>query len=171
MPYQQMTCQQCSAPFRGRIRSDKPPSKFCSRACRDEARRTGVTLTCRQCGGSFYRKNYQREWSQERGPFCGMQCYGSWQREHTRGEASPTWGKESNPSGRSSGRWERNRLAALARDGHRCVECGTTAPLHVHHVVPWEAGQADPHALDNLVTLCVLHHRREHARLAREHAA
>ena len=165
MPTVQMECQRCQASFQGRIRADKPDPKYCSRACRDEVRRTGVMLTCRQCGQEFYRKRYQENWSQERGPFCGMPCYGAWQRANIEGPSSPSWGVEPNPNGRGSHRWLRNRLAALERDGHRCVECGVSAPLHVHHVVPWEAGQEDPHALGNLVTLCAGHHRAAHRAL------
>jgi hypothetical protein len=157
-------CQQCGGQGMGEVRPNRQP-KYCSRACRDEARRTGVTLTCRQCGQGFYRKRYQETWSQERGPFCSMPCYGAWQSEHLVGPESPTWGQETNPSGRGSHRWMRQRAKALARDGHRCVRCQSTEHLHVHHVVPWEPGQPDPHALDNLETLCALHHRRVHRAL------
>lgn len=162
MPTMDLTCQQCSARFRARQRSDKP-RRYCSMACRDAAQTTRVTLTCRQCCRSFERKAYQRDWSQERGPFCGMACYGSWQREHTAGEANPNWAPHS--PARYAGEWERNRLAALERDQHRCVECRSTRYLHVHHVVPWGAGQEDPHALDNLATLCARHHRSAHRAL------
>ena len=158
-------CQQCGQTFGAMdYRASRPP-KFCSRTCRDDARRTKVELTCRQCGQTFLRKAYQEDWSQERGPFCSMPCYGRWQRMNTQGPASPTWGMETNPSGRGSHRWVRNREAALARDGHRCVKCGAERFLHVHHVVPWEEGQSDPHALDNLVTLCARHHRAAHREL------
>jgi len=164
-------CQQCDQDFDVLdYRATRPP-KYCSRRCRDDARRTKVELTCRQCGKGFLRKAYQQDWSQERGPFCSLPCYATWQRENIQGPDVPNYGVETNPSGRGSHRWVRNRLAALDRDGHRCVECGATSPLHVHHVVPWEPGQEDPHALDNLVTLCVRHHKRRHAQMERELAA
>ncbi len=159
-------CQQCGVGFRGECRPNRIP-KYCTRKCRDDARRTKVTLTCRQCGGSFLRKAYQQDWSQERGPFCSMPCYGAWQSENVEGPANPMWGVETNPNGRGSHRWLRQREAALERDRHRCVQCGATEPLHVHHVVPWEAGQEDPHALDNLRTLCARHHRLVHAQMGR----
>ena len=158
-------CQQCDQDFEALdYRANRPP-KYCSRDCRDAARRTRVTLVCRQCDRVFQRKAYQESWSQERGPFCSMPCYGAWQRENIQGPAAPTWGMETNPNGRGSHRWIRNRAAALKRDGHRCVECGSEKYLHVHHRVPWEPGQPDPHALDNLVTLCARHHRRAHRAL------
>lgn len=158
-------CQQCRQPFQTtEYRSNRLP-KFCSRQCRDDARRTRVTLACRQCSQPFQRKRYQETWSQDRGPFCSMPCYGAWQRENIRGESSPSWGLESNPNGRGSHRWVRNRLAALERDGNRCVECGSTQNLHVHHVEPWTSEHPDPHALGNLATLCALHHRQVHKAL------
>ena len=159
-----LTCQQCAVPFRARQRLDKP-RRYCSRPCRDAAQTTRVNLTCRQCGELFQRKAYQKDWSTERGPFCGMSCYGEWQHQNLEGPTAPTWGRETNPNGRGSHRWIRNRALALDRDERQCRECGSFDFLHVHHVVPWEVGQEDPHALDNLVTLCARHHRRAHRAL------
>jgi 5-methylcytosine-specific restriction endonuclease McrA len=39
------------------------------------------------------------------------------------------------------------------RDGHRCVNCGTTDSLSVHHERPVRQG-GNPFDMDNLVTLC-----------------
>ena len=164
-PVVPMPCQQCGRTFPGYIRKDKP-RKFCSLTCRDEARRTGVLLVCRQCDQGFYRKRYQESWSQERGPFCSMPCYGEWQREHTGGPSNPNF--RPHGSVRAAGQWERNRLIALERDGYRCWDCGSTKPrVVVHHVKPWQPGQVDPHAVDNLRTLCDRCHRRTHADLRR----
>ena len=45
------------------------------------------------------------------------------------------------------------RLAAIYRDGHRCMECGSTkSRLEVHHITPIKAGGAD--TISNLITLC-----------------
>lgn len=47
----------------------------------------------------------------------------------------------------------RVRLEVKARDGHRCVCCGSTAtPLDVDHIVPASLGGSDD--LGNLQTLC-----------------
>ena len=162
MPIADLVCERCGSQFRARQRADKP-RRYCSMACRDAAQRTKVTLVCRQCGRSFLRKAYQQDWSTERGPFCGMDCYGAWQREHTAGPTNPNFRRQS--AARGAGQWERNRAEALARDHYRCVRCGSAAHLHVHHVVPWEAGQADPHELGNLETLCARHHRQVHRAL------
>ncbi len=158
-------CQHCHQSFEARDWRETRPTRYCSRACRDLGMSTRVTLVCMQCDQPFERKAYQAEWSTERGPFCSMKCYGWWQRENIAGPLAPTWGHETNPNGRGSHRSIRQRDLALARDGHHCVVCGSSSNLHVHHVLPWEAGQADPHALDNLSTLCALHHRRAHRAL------
>jgi HNH endonuclease len=44
------------------------------------------------------------------------------------------------------------RERVLARDGHRCVRCGSAARLEVDHIWPWSLGGPDTE--DNLQTLC-----------------
>lgn len=46
------------------------------------------------------------------------------------------------------------------RDGNRCVRCGATDRLQVHHVIPVSAGGS--HDDSNLVTLCNNCHREAH---------
>lgn len=164
-PAGRVECRQCHQWFDDWEGRPNRPAKYCSRGCRDAARSTRVTLTCVQCQESFQRKAYMEQWSQERGPFCSMACYASWQRQNIQGPTAPMWGHERNPTSRGSNLWFRNREAALARDGHQCTVCGSTKFLHVHHVIPWGPGQADPHALDNLATLCARHHREAHRAL------
>lgn len=63
--------------------------------------------------------------------------------------------------------WQRQRDAARARDGYRCVVCGVPEPPdrqhHVHHRIPFRAfgyrpGENDAYlqanALENLITVC-----------------
>lgn len=44
------------------------------------------------------------------------------------------------------------RQAVYERDGHRCLECGTTENLSLDHIYPWSLGGSDD--IDNLQTLC-----------------
>ena len=46
----------------------------------------------------------------------------------------------------------RLREKVLARDGHRCVCCGSMRTLHAHHVKLWSRGGKT--VIENLVTLC-----------------
>lgn len=153
-------CLRCGQPFQPKDDRPSRPARYCSRACGQPNRKARVVLTCRHCRQQFERKRYMRAWSQERGPFCSFGCYGAWQAANVLGQKNPNFVPAS--PARGSGQWERNRLAALDRDGHRCARCGAPDRLHVHHVQHWELGQNDPHALDNLETLCASCHRRAH---------
>ena len=66
--------------------------------------------------------------------------------------------------------WKAKRQKILERDGFKCVLCGESNNLHVHHkryrrdpvtgekVLPWEYSD------DDLITLCDHHHRMIHRR-------
>lgn len=62
----------------------------------------------------------------------------------------------------NTSRWQTVRQQVRMRDRNRCVGCGATEKLSVHHVVKAKDGGRD--VLDNLVTLCVRCHRRADAR-------
>jgi 5-methylcytosine-specific restriction endonuclease McrA len=59
------------------------------------------------------------------------------------------------------GDWRRRRARVLARDGHRCVWCGSHEQLEVDHL-----GHRDEHRLDNLRALCARCHVQRTARQA-----
>lgn len=155
-----LICERCQSPFETLDYRPCRPARFCSRACGQPNQDARIELACRQCGISFHRKAYMQDWSRERGPFCGFQCYGDWQKTNSVGPENPNWTERSPVRGASQ--WERNRLAVLGRDGYRCVRCTSQDRLHVHHKTHWAPGQDDPHATDNLETLCASCHRREH---------
>ncbi|RPI52217.1 MAG: HNH endonuclease [Deltaproteobacteria bacterium] len=52
--------------------------------------------------------------------------------------------------------WSSQRKLALERDGHRCVKCGKTKGITVHHKIPFRlfATYEDANELSNLETLC-----------------
>ena len=159
-------CNLCGQEFRtkeGPSHTRKNPPRYCSVGCRDKARVTRVSLVCRQCGTTFARKAHMAGWSKHRGPFCSSKCYGHWQRGK--------WLSAAPMPGKTGPAWERSRLAALERDGFRCVLCGCSERLEVHHVVAWKVG--DLHAVENLETRChVCHHRvhQKHGRRAKARA-
>jgi ATP-dependent DNA helicase RecQ len=59
--------------------------------------------------------------------------------------------------------WNTIRTFVLKRDGYRCVECGASQNLHVHHLVPRHLGGSDEPA--NLITLCAGCHATRHPTL------
>jgi len=94
-------------------------------------------------------------------------CYRAWTRERNRRPNHKVW---------NGAAWKRARRAAKTRDENRCAfvddtgeRCAATTDLTVHHRVALKEGGA-MYDLDNLVTLCRMHHgslegRRSHARL------
>jgi 5-methylcytosine-specific restriction protein A len=59
--------------------------------------------------------------------------------------------------------WEVIRIAVLKRDGYRCVECGSTFNLEVHHIIPVSRGGKT--VMFNLKTLCGTCHNKKHHHL------
>lgn len=55
---------------------------------------------------------------------------------------------------------EQARADAISRDGGKCVECGATERLEVHHIRYKSQGGTDE--LDNLITLCACCHAEKH---------
>lgn len=62
--------------------------------------------------------------------------------------------------------WKEFRKTILDRDSNKCVKCGSTKILQAHHIkyienrYPWE------YELQELVTLCKVCHKKEHAYIA-----
>jgi len=56
--------------------------------------------------------------------------------------------------------FRKKRLLALKRDNYKCVKCGSTEDLHVHHII--ELSQNGTNELDNLLTLCPKCHAKAH---------
>ena len=56
--------------------------------------------------------------------------------------------------------WASLRLAALARDGGKCIRCGEEERLQVHHRV--YRGRYEDSVLEDVETLCRKCHRLEH---------
>jgi len=63
-----------------------------------------------------------------------------------------------------------NKQIARERDENKCVVCGTTENIQVHHIFPksqmqWLRGSKDVNSIDNLITLCPEHHASMHPEL------
>ena len=152
-------CKKCGKKFEPKDKAPshlkRNPPKYCSHECGKYARLSRVTLVCRQCGQSFERKKYMKDWSQERGPFCGFSCYGQWQKENTFGPDNPNYSHES--VARECWNYLNARKFVLRRDNHKCLKCGSKNRLHIHHL-----DDPDNHEPDNLETVCASCHRKYH---------
>ena len=155
--------------------------------------RTGETRQCRQCGVEFYKKKHQEyayycsakcyfehRWQGHtetrtcvvcRTPFeiqlsdprttCSIECAQKWKRLSHLGERSHFWrGGKTAPY---HSEWRIYRAAAVERDGHKCVLCGATDTIQVHHINPYRYSKS--HELDNLVTLCRKCHSKEELKI------
>ena len=58
--------------------------------------------------------------------------------------------------------WERLRAEVFARDGGKCVRCGSTEDLHCDHIL--ELANGGTNDIDNLMTLCRSHHSAKTAK-------
>jgi 5-methylcytosine-specific restriction endonuclease McrA len=63
--------------------------------------------------------------------------------------------------------WRATRDAIRERDSHRCMICGSSRDLHVHHC---DYDTTHDHSA-NLITLCVYCHARVHAEVRRDGGA
>lgn len=65
----------------------------------------------------------------------------------------------------SNERWStRNKIwrkSVLERDGNKCVKCGLSEKLAIHHIKPWKEYPELRFDLDNGITVCVYCHGKE----------
>ena len=59
--------------------------------------------------------------------------------------------------------WYKKRKIILARDNHKCVLCGSTDNLQVHHMKYFKNRYAWEYANSTLVTLCRECHQKVHS--------
>lgn len=127
-------------------------AKIVERAiCRDMAPRA-----CAECGSEFVPSKYS--WHRHR--FCSSKCSVKANRRifaERHPERVIENGKQSNKR-----RWGGNHAAALDRDGHKCVQCGSEKKLRVHHRDGSGEAESPNHDLSNLETLCATCHKRIH---------
>lgn len=154
---QTVACQQCGKSFEVHNRTVKRGcGKFCSLECKAAAQRNTLTAVCQNCGRPFSVEPSAA--SKGNGKYCSWEC----RRAGMRGEGNPNWKNDPDYRGYN---WREIRLAALERDGRKCVKCGASESLVVHHIVPWPETQDN--RLENLLTLCIGCHKRTHADLNR----
>lgn len=84
-------CEICRCNFDPINERPSHRARFCSRRCAGLSQRNRIILQCRNCEHTFERKAYMKNWSQERGPFCGFPCYAIWQSRNTCGLNNPNY--------------------------------------------------------------------------------
>lgn len=166
----QCTCKNCGKgfeEFQSRIENGR--GEFCSKECAYDHGR--VAVECVRCGEEIKRPEHRAgRYEQE---YCSRQCYQAEKMESPHKTAGWIDGRTYRPgyNTRYNKRFNENRAVALQRDEKQCQVCGMTSKqhrseydmdLHVHHIQPVssfdEPGNA--HSLENLITLCLPHHRK-----------
>jgi len=117
-------------------------------------------VACLNCGVIFVK----RKDSSSHKDFCSIKCHDIFQKENpVLGEASPNWKGGKIPRWVTT-KWRKLRLVVIKRDDYKCSNCGSSANLCVHHIVPVRIGGKD--TLDNLVTVCNICHPTIERRIA-----
>lgn len=81
--------------------------------------------------------------------------------KHWSGENSHSWKggvTEENERIRSSSLYKQFRQAVLEKDNHKCIICGSTEDLQVHHIYPFSIYPDDRMRVETGVTVCAKHH-------------
>lgn len=134
----ELTCEVCGIEFMGRRAS----VKCCSRPCITEwNRRMTTQVICDCCGIQFERATFS-VYSGKRS-YCSDRC------------AMRQFSRE-NPM-RYGGTWPRWVRAIRERDGYKCLVCGETGDLEVHHFIKMKSfnNPDDSHYDENLGLFCV----------------
>lgn len=179
-----VACERCGVNFSPA--TEKSSRKYCSAKCWS-AHRKAKAKNCPACGCLFTPVKYQagagRMVSNNTGVTCSAKCENDWIRKNPErkqkislaftGPAHPNWqgGKAllNNVSSRGPN-WQKQRAAALLRDGKRCVDCLMSEAeciarygrsLDVDHVVPFHnfSSYKQANALSNLQCRCASCHR------------
>ena len=126
-------CESCGTMHRN--------AKFCSVSCK-VASAAREQRCCNHCGAEFSVLSSVLR-SNASGNFCTRDCYEQWlcRTDRTTGRGS---------------QWRKIRQEAIIRAPF-CAMCGTRKNLQVHHVIPFRL--THDNSFDNLVPLCVKHHR------------
>lgn len=152
------TCKQCINDIARKIPIAPPGQQFCRKCLKFKkleafekckACTSGYRYRCKECR----RRNYNRKGPCKQNP--------SWFKA---GEKHPyfvdgDWRARSKIG--KNKRFQRLRGIVLKRDDYKCVRCGSTDKLHVHHVVPLRDNIELAYDTDNLITVCPKCHVNE----------
>lgn len=172
-PPKSFTCQHCGQPFSRRVKPSDPNQnrEFCSPACRNKARQL-VPVPCPICGNLFkpYKAPGEKAGVQV---YCSRICADKAMVGRLSTNPKAYLSRSANPRWRGCN-WQRQKRAALQRDGRKCQICRRKKRkglrIDVHHIRPFREFDGDyvsANQLLNLITLC----RSCHAKVEFGHLA
>lgn len=144
-------CHACGRPT-VKIASVKYRTNYCSKLCYESARGT-TTIQCLTCLQAVSKQKCDSDRK-----YCSRKCMGRAKRRAHLGSGNPNWQKGRDKEAQkfySSKQWRTLRLEVLARDGHKCTNCGVAGGrLEVNHIQPRSVHPELKLDISNLETLC-----------------
>lgn len=138
-----------------------------------KAGKYGKRATCRECQNKENREYKQteqgielrRKWKRSEIGKEGSKRYRENNKEKIKDYTNTDEYRERHRKSADNQRFGGNRIKVLERDGNKCVICGSTYRIQVHHKD--ELGRNKPkeirnNELDNLTTLCAKCHIEQH---------
>lgn len=162
-------CRNCGCVFyKDASRGKYGRGVYCSRKCQYEAARNKpkkrAKRVCVGCGAVFFVWPSRLKSKAGRGKYCSRKC----RDDHRVGLLHPQFLGGENSKNRGSN-WQSQKRKALKRDGRVCQVCGKKG-TDVHHRIPKRrfADKNEANNLENLITLCKKHHRKEDAKVQKK---
>jgi hypothetical protein len=140
------SCALCSRVYQ--VKPHELPRIYCSRACRDAARRKRIIIVCGWCG----RVCERLACLEGKARYCSKACADA-AALGVRGIGNTfAW------RGDNVGRWAHHKRAQKVIERTRCMRCDHTTRLVIHHQDENPANNS----LENLEVLCRACHARHH---------
>jgi 5-methylcytosine-specific restriction endonuclease McrA len=134
-------------------------AKYCSYACRDEARRKKETRRCQYCGGVFSALPSRVKHYKGAGTYCSRECsYAGQVKRNARKPIDDRYGRSNRKADKD---WQ---AAVRNKDNLTCQRCGKHEPyIHTHHVASRKRRPDLRHDVANGKCLCGTCHQWVHA--------
>lgn len=155
------TCKGAFYVYKSSLEKSNSSGNFCCRICYNTylKTRTGekhnrynkIDLECNQCLKPI--KVIPAKIKEYPTHFCSKKCKFDYHSENYSGANNPSW---------KGGHIERRgNFNSVKRNNFKfpqfCALCGTSKNTHIHHIIPFRFTQDN--SLNNLIPLCVKHHR------------
>ena len=149
LPRVDCVCKECGKFFTVKgSQAAKGNGRFCSVVCKVASQTRKVLRVCETCHETFAVSPSRIHYDAVR--FCSMHCT----RIHQAANR-----KLDRPPRHNGTRYVALREKVLARDGHRCVYCGSAEQLQIHHVESWTSRPDLRFEEGNCLTVCLACHR------------
>lgn len=170
-------CELCGKSFNPSIYNVREGNgRFCSKDCAGKSRKKPMIASERKCKSTkiFVTQCVVcSKWfsSRRKKKTCSKECKSKLisiisSSRNIHGENNPNWRNGSTDEMikiRTSSEYSEVRKKVFERDAYTCRKCGKVGnKLNAHHIIPASADKSLILELDNMITLCVSCHKKEH---------